>query len=269
MGGLLLFCKQPLPRRRFFIVSFSLFSFLAVCPGWYFREHYFIQVLPAAGLLAAVAFDTISGVLARREPPFRPATIPSAIFAVAVAGALIQGRDIYFFLTPVQACRAVYATSPFPEAVEISRYLASHCAPDARILVMGSEPEIYFYSHRRSATGYICTYPLMEQQPYVTAMQREMIQEIERANPAYVVFVNIHTSWQQSLTYTNTSIFVWFDKYRQERLQLVGVTEIPPGQPTEYRWFGPQDAVIEPRSAFWLAIFKSRSANENQPPKSK
>ena len=122
------------------------------------------------------------------------------------------------------------ATSPFSEAVEISRYLASHCAPEARILVMGSEPEIYFYSRRRSATGYICTYPLMERQPYAAAMQREMIQEIERANPAYVVFVNIHTSWQQSLTYTNTAIFDWFDKYRQEHLQLVGVTEILPDQ---------------------------------------
>ena len=267
VGGLLLFCKQSLPRRRFFIISFSLFSFLAVCFSWYFREHYFIQALPAAGLLAAVAFDTVSGILARRKLPFSPAAIPSAIFAIAAAWAMIQWSDIYFFLTPAQACRAVYATSPFPEAVEISRYLASHCAPEARILVMGSEPEIYFYSRRRSATGYICTYPLMERQPYAGAMQREMIQEIERANPAYVVFVNIHTSWQQSLTYTNRSIFDWFDQYRQEHLQLVGVTEILPGQPTEYRWLGPQDPVIEPRSAFWLAIFKNRSAVENQPPK--
>jgi hypothetical protein len=266
MGALLLFGKQSVPRRRFFIISFSLFSFLAVCPGWYFREHYFIQMLPAAGLLAAVAFDTISRILTRRKLPFPPTMVPSAIFAVAVAGALIQWRNIFFFLTPVQACRAIYAASPFPEAVEISRYLASHCAPDARILVMGSEPEIYFYSHRRSATGYICTYPLMEPQPYAAAMQDEMIREIERANPAYVVFVNIHTSWQQSLTFTNTSIFAWFDQYRQKHLQLVGVTEILPDHPTEYRWLGPENAGIEPHSAFWLAIFKSRDAVENQSP---
>jgi len=37
------------------------------------------------------------------------------------------------FLTPVQACRAVYGINPFPEAVEISRYLTSHCASDARM----------------------------------------------------------------------------------------------------------------------------------------
>jgi hypothetical protein len=27
--------------------------------------------------------------------------------------------------------------------------------------VLGSEPEIYFLSHRRAATGHIYTYPLM------------------------------------------------------------------------------------------------------------
>jgi hypothetical protein len=269
LGGLLLLGKQALPGRRSFIIGFSLFSFLAVCPGWYFREHYFIQLLPAAGLLAAVAFDTISEVLARRKFPFPPAVIPSAIFAAAAAGMLIQGRDIYFLLAPVQACRAVYASSPFPEAVEISRYLASHCAPDDRILVLGSEPEIYFYSHRRSATGYIYTYPLMEPQPYAAAMRKEMIQEIERANPAYVVFVNVHTSWQQNVTCTNTVMFDWFDRYRQERLQLVGLAEILSDHRTEYRWLGPQDTGIEPRSANWLAIFKNRSAVENQPPKSR
>ena len=38
----------------------------------------------------------------------------------------------------------------------VADYLKSHCAPDARIAVMGSEPEIFFYAHRRSATGHIC-----------------------------------------------------------------------------------------------------------------
>jgi hypothetical protein len=267
-GGLLLFCKKSLQRWRFFIISFSLFSFLAVCPGWYFRGHYFIQVLPAAGLLVAVTFDTASVFFARHNSLF-PRITPSLIFAAAAASALIQWSSIYFFLTPVQACRAVYGINPFPEAVEISRYLTSHCASDARIVVMGSEPEIYFYSHRHSATGYICTYPLMEQQPYAAAMQSEMIHEIEKANPEYVVFVHGPSSWVLRLNCTNTSIFDWFDKYRQEHLQLVGVTEILSVNQTEYRWFSPHETVPQRRSAYWLAIFKSRSAVENKPLKSK
>jgi hypothetical protein len=268
LGGLLLFCKNSLRRWRFFIVGFFLFSVLAVCPGWYFREHYFIQVLPAAGLLAAVAFDTASGFFARHNSSFLRTSLP-LIFAAAVASTLIQWRNIYFFLTPAQACHAIYGGNPFPEAVEISRYLESHCAPDARILVLGSEPEIYFYSHRHSATGYIYLYPLMEQQPYAAAMQREMIQEAERANPEYVVCVNISASWLENVNCTNTVIIDWFDKYQQEHLQLVGMTEILPDNQAEYHWFGPQEPFIQPRSSGWLTIYKSRSAVENKPPNSR
>jgi Dolichyl-phosphate-mannose-protein mannosyltransferase len=267
LGFLLLFFQKSLKRWRFFLVSFALFSFLAVCPGGYFRGHYFIQVLPVAGLMAAVLFQAVSAFLARRDVLFLRQT-PALIFAVATISALIQWSNVYFFLTPVQACRAIYGSNPFPEAVEISRYLAEHCAPEADILVMGSEPEIYFYSHRRSATGYICTYPLVEPQPYAAAMQKEMIQQVEQADPAYVVYVNVPASWIQSTVPPNKNIFDWFEKYRQERLQLVGTVEILPDGQSQYRWFDPQTTLPSLSSQYWVAIFKNRTAAQIQPLKS-
>ena len=225
-GLLLLFFTPSLKRWRFFIASFSLFSFLAVCPGWYFRGHYFIQLLPAAGLLVAVAFRSAGDYLASRKLPFWPPVIPFLIFAVAAAASVVQWRDIYFRLTPVQACRAVYDANPFPEAVEIGRYLQSHCPPDATIAILGSEPEIFFYSQRRSATGFICTYPLVEPQPYAGAMQEEMIQEIENARPVYVVFVNIRGSWAQSTARVENKIPDWWNGYAQN-YELVKTVEMP------------------------------------------
>jgi len=258
LGLVLLFCDRSLQRWRYFIVSFSAFSFLAVCPGGYFRGHYFIQLLPAAGLLAAAAFHVVSGFLARRAFSV-PMVLPFLVFAVAGVSVLIQWNDIYFRLTPVQASRAIYGTSPFPEAVEIGRYLASHTAPDARIAVIGSEPEIYFYSRRRSATGYICTYPLVEPQPYAAAMQKEMIQEVEKSRPDYVVYVNVHTSWVQSTAPISNAIFDWFDRYQREQLRLVGLVEIQPAGPTEYRWFERPETNVQTSAESWLAIFKRRA----------
>ena len=55
--------------------------------------------------------------------------------------------------------------------------------------MLGSEPQIYFYSQRRSATGYLYTYPLMEPQPFARRMQEEMIREIESTQPEFVVLV--------------------------------------------------------------------------------
>ena len=259
---------RSLQRWRFFIVSFSAFSFLAVCPGWYFRGHYFIQLLPAAGLLVAAAWHSGSGFFARFEFSWPPVAWPSLVFAVAAASVLIQWSDVCFRLAPGQASRAIYGTSPFPEAVEIGRYLASHSAPDARIAVIGSEPEIYFYSHRRSATGYICMYPLVEPQPYAAAMQKEMIQEVENARPDYVIYVNSRNSWVQSTAPISNVIFDWFDGYQREHLLLVGLVEIQPDGPTTYRWFDRPETNVQTTAESWLAVFQRRAAGKNTPLKS-
>src|ERR1035437_6805331 len=231
LGLILLFYEPSLQRWRAFIAGFAVFSCVAVWPGW--RGHYFIQLLPAAGLLVAAAFHGASGFL-------------------------VQWSAIFFLLGPAQASRAVYGTNPFPESVEIGRYLASHSAPGARIVVLGSEPQIYFYSRRRSATGYICTYPLMEPQPHAVEMQKEMIREIEKANPDYVVFVHVKDSWLQ-YSDSNPLIFDWFGKYQREHLQLAGLVEIAPDGQTQYQWFDQPETNVQTSAESWLAIFKRRA----------
>ena len=255
LGFVLLFFEPALRRWRVFVVGFVFFSCIAVWPGW--RGHYFIQLFPAVGLLAAAAFRGAAVFLARHTFALPLAKLPSLIFAVAAAGVLVQWSDIYFLLTPAQASRAIYGINPFPEAVEIGRYLAAHCAPEARIAVLGSEPQIYFYSHRRSATAYICTYPLMEPQPRAVEMQQEMIREIEQARPDYVVYVHVKSSWLQ-YSDSNPLIFGWFGKYQRERLQLAGLVEMAPDGPTEYRWFDPPQTNVQTAAESWLAVFKRR-----------
>lgn len=168
----------------------------------------------------------------------------------------LKSGGLFFRLTPDQASRAVYQLNPFPESVEIGRYLAIHCPPDARIAVIGSEPQIYFYSHRRSATGYIYMYPLMEPQPYAVQMQKEMIREVETDNPQYTVFVHVDTSWLLSPN-SNKLLFEWFKKYQQDHLQLVGLVDILSSGQTEYRWVSPQEPLPTPRTDYWLAIYKN------------
>lgn len=264
LGLMLLFCEPSLQRGRVFVAGLVFFSCVAVWPGW--RGHYFIQLLPAAGLLAAAAFHGASNFLARRTFALPLAILPALVFSVAAASVLIQWSDIFFLLSPAQASRAVYGTNPFPESVEIGRYLAFHSAPGARIAVLGSEPQIYFYSRRRSATGYICTYPLMEPQSQAVKMQKEMIRNIENANPDYVVFVHVKASWLQYAD-SNPLIFDWFGKYQRERLQLAGLVEIAPDGPTEYRWFDRPQTNVQTTAEAWLAIFKRRADGEQGPTK--
>jgi len=77
------------------------------------------------------------------------------------------------------ACRSIYYPNPFPEMICIADFVRQHTKPDDQIAVLGSEPEIYFYADRRSATGYIYTYALMEPHKYASQMQREMMRARE------------------------------------------------------------------------------------------
>jgi len=265
MLGLVLLLVDSTERRwRAFVGGFAFFSCVAVWPGW--RGHYFIQLLPAAGLLAGAAFHAASGFLARRTFFLPKLNLPALVFAAAAASVLIQWSDIYLLLSPAQASRAIYGTNPFPESVEIGHYLALHSTPGARIAVLGSEPQIYFYSRRRAATGYICTYPLMEPQPHALEMQNEMIREIEKSNPEYVVFVHIQSSWLQYPD-SDPLIFQWFGRYQRERLELVGLVEIRPGEPTQYHWFDQPEIGVQTPVESWLTIFKRQSGNGPTPTK--
>jgi hypothetical protein len=254
-GIFLLFYEPALRPWRFFILGFVLLSAAAVLPGW--RPHYFIQFFPAAGLLAGVAFRALWPLPERMNMSLSPGTLLLPIFFVALASSLLQWYDVFFTLTPAQVSRTIYGANPFPESVEVGRYLAEHCPPGGRVAVLGSEPQIYFYSRRRAADSYISMYPLMEPQPYALAMQKEMISQIEKADPDYVVFVHVSGSWLQ-YSDSHTLIFDWFQKYQAQHLQLVGLIEIPANGPPVYRWFEGNQTNIQTTAEFWLTIFKRR-----------
>ena len=279
-GIVFLWCDPALRRWRFFLVVFAVFSFAGVCPGFYFREHYFLLLLPAAGLLCGAAWHAMACLaerflrcVARRSgtghaailkgmnrPGFAAAAggIAGGVFVLAAAQSLAVSGDVFFRLTPEQACRRVYGGNPFPESLEVARHIAEHCPPNSRIAVLGSEPEIYFYSHRRAATGYIYMYPLMEPQPFASKMQLDMIRELESAAPEYLVLVSAPTSWLVRPE-SDRAIFEWVDRYNREQMQLDGFVELLPDNRTESHW-DLAGREIHPQTNCWLAIFKRKQA---------
>jgi hypothetical protein len=236
-----------------FVAGFTIFSFLAVCPGLYFRPHYFVFILPALSLLTGIAISSLEDLFAGS----RAVRLGRAVCFLVIAGSILQGacaqRSFLFFSDPVMACRTTYGLNPFPESLEIARYIREHTTKDDRIAVIGSEPQIYFYAHRRAATGYIYTYALMEDHDFAHVMQQEMIQEIESARPKYLIFVNIPTSWLARPEST-THIFEWSERYRDEFYEVAGIIDIVSWDQTLYRW--DTEAIgYTPKSEFWLAVF--------------
>ena len=154
--------------------------------------------------------------------------------ACLAAPYVVKESRYLFQLSPDEVSRTVYAFNPFPESREIASYLAQHTSPSDRVVVFGSEPQIFFYAGRRSATGYIYTYPLMESQPYASSMQREMIREVEAARPTHLVFVAVSSSWGGQPG-SDPHLLQWANEYTARCFDRVGVAEIGPGG-TRFVW---------------------------------
>src|SRR5262249_35263142 len=149
--------------------------------------------------------------------------------------------------------RDLYGPNPFPEAVQIAEYIRNNSAPDARIAVLGSEPEIPFYAGRHSASGHVYTYGMMEPQPYALVMQNEFIHDLEASRPEYVVFVGVSSSW---LVRPNspTRIFDWWRDSGSKQYKITGVADIVSADHTEYRWGG-DAASYRPKSQYRVAVY--------------
>jgi len=231
LGALTCLWDQRIRTSTSFLIGFLVFSALALCPGFYFRPHYFILVLPAISLLAGAAISKVTEILEGRLILIR--FVPLLLFAVALSVPILLDKKIFFEVSPDQACGLIYSDNPFLESVRIGTYLREHTEPGDTMGVLGSEPEIYFYSHRHSATGYIYTYGLMEPQKYAQKMQQEMIREIEAARPKYLVSVAMGYSWLRRPD-SEPAIFTWANEYIGQNYTAAGFVNI---KPTESDYF--------------------------------
>ena len=204
-----------------FLLGLLLFAGLAVSAGLYFRGHYFIMLLPSVSLLAGLAVSSAADLADRGQQSIMH-YIPAAVFVLAFALSVFQQTYFFFQADPISASRYVYPKDPFPEAVEVGRYIQQHSSQSAGVAVLGSEPQILFYSRRRSATGYLYGYSLTEDQKYASTMLREAISEIEAAHPEYLVFAE---DW----VIRPESLLAWAKRYLAQNYELIGVMRVHDG----------------------------------------
>lgn len=264
-GFIALFFDSVMRGKRIFVILFMLFSFLTVCPGFYFRQHYFITFLPALSLSAGYFISFLSE---RCLPFIKKGTsalsgnfiskcIAAGIFIIGIAIGMVYQSSYFFREAPTLLCRKIYGANPFPESIEIARFISKNTGASDTIAVIGSEPQIYFYSGRHSATGYIYTYSLMENHAYSLTMQKEMAADIERSKPKCIVFVNILTSW---LPRPGSERFIlqWAKSYIDEHYKLTGIVDIVSFNETVYRWYD-ETIHYHPKSDANLFIYTKRT----------
>ncbi len=168
-----------------------MISIAAIFPGYYFRPHYYLLMIPVAAIYFGIFFNSLfewsnqSKNLKRHIAPI--------LFSACLLYYLIGERQVFFSLNPNDAAANMYfGNHIFSEAVTIGNYINKHSKPTDKILVVGSEPEIYFYAQRKSSTGYIYDFPLVENHPLKDSMVNEFRNEILQHFPTFVINTKSH-----------------------------------------------------------------------------
>ncbi len=124
---------------------------------------------------------------------------------------------------------------PYGEAYNM-KFPGTYIMYALSMAVLGSEPEIFFYADRRSATGYIYMYSLMENHEYALRMQKDMIVEIEAQRPKFLIDVRPGLSWLQ-MEDSEPYVFQWMADYISRNYDLVGVADMLYPGLTIYKWY--------------------------------
>jgi hypothetical protein len=98
--------------------------------------------------------------------------------------------------------------------------------------------------------------PLVEAQPFALRMQDDMVAELERTAPAYVVRFPIVETLSLGGE-TPARMYKWWADYGPQHYRLVGIADMQQDSATEYRW----DAAAEtyrPRSLYHLAVYRHK-----------
>jgi MFS family permease len=236
------FWSQRAREYRAFVLSFTFFSILAVFPGLYFRPHYFLVILPAVAMLAGLGISASYEYLRQRNFLTIVAVIPIVFFVLSYLSVLRGQRIFLFRLGAIAMNQLMYPEDGFPDALTISDYIRNHTAENDRIAVLASEPEIYFYSKRHSATGYMYMYPMLEKQKFALQMQSGMEREVEQSRPKLIIYTDnlfkwgCATEWPESDPDPGMNIFMWMHDYLDAHYDLMA--ELPihshSGSPCSY-----------------------------------
>ncbi|MEY4935587.1 MAG: hypothetical protein RIS64_1946 [Bacteroidota bacterium] len=199
--------SSNLEDARFLRVYLLLFigcSFICVCPGLYFRPHYFQLMFPAASFLIALGLGrcTLFWIKTSQKAQLTPVKLQG----MALCAFLIAQFGYLFSWTPHKILLDMYDGDSFTEIRMIGETLSKRTKPNDKIGMLGAEPQIFFYANRVAASGFLYHYPLIEHQKYATTMSEQFVKEIEATRPEIFIYsyqINDITHNQLTCNYLN------------------------------------------------------------------
>jgi hypothetical protein len=233
-------------------------SFLAVCPGMYFYNHYFIMLMPSVAILVGGFVYILGDVMEHKMNTSFGGGLAFSIFVLGSFFIVGKQSDYYFSPNQFQILRENYGDNPFVESKPIADKINSLSQAGDECLVLGSEPQINFYSQLKSPTRHFFQGMLSVVRDSTKEWNQELKKEVEASKPKFIVFVNHPFSWVFPRD-SDQEIFKWGYSYAFQNYDLIGVADILPGNFTKpvYVW-DQATLTYKPKGEKYLLLLKRK-----------
>lgn len=232
----LIFIKSINIKTKLFALTLAFFSSIMIVPGFYFYGHYWIQLIPGLSILAGLSFHCIISLFKsfKVDSPYIK-YIYLSIFCMLTYSHLNKLSDYYFHPNYERILRSVYGNNPFPESMEVANWINANSKPEDEIVLIGSEPQVYFYTKKHCPSRHAYFAAIVDNIPQHKEWQREFVKDVEKAKPRYFIFYNHGISLFVQPN-TDKYVFDWANKYLTDCYQIVGVVDMIPGTRATYAW---------------------------------
>jgi len=255
IGFIALFFVPYYKQSWILVLGLIVGSIVASSVGFYFRPHYFVLVLPSIALLFGVGirfvyniFSTASSHLIRYFPP-------TFVVIMTFLSTLIAHWDILYQFTPEKVTRIIYGSCPFPYSSIIAEIIKEKTLKGDRVAIIGNEPQLLFYSQRRSATSFIYTFSLIEEERFAEQFRLEMIHQVESVAPKLFIYTRTMLDYYEK-SQGQKELDKWFLDY----------TKLYYNPIARFEYFCGDTLLVTdttqmqkmPTHTFWISIYKRR-----------
>ncbi len=235
------------------ILGIFVAGIVALSIGFYFRPHYFIFVLPAAALFFGIGIRYIFHVFSIASMPAVRFFPPIFIAAISFFGTIVAHWDVLYQFSPDKVTRITYGSCPFQYSPMIAKLIREKTSKEDRIAIIGNEPQFLFYSQRRSATSFIYTFSLVEDQPFAERFRREMIHQVESTAPKLLIYT--HTTFNYfEKSKGQAELDKWFLGFAKAQYRPIGRFEYIYDDTLFIT--DPILLMNSPKQLFWISIYE-------------
>jgi 4-amino-4-deoxy-L-arabinose transferase-like glycosyltransferase len=258
-GGLLVLLNSRLTwAQRLGLFSFGLMAIWAITPGRRYYGHYWLQLIPAVGVLAAGTLDTLAQWTGKSNAQTGK-WIAGAIGSLVLMITLSSSASIWRGNGGEAQVRDISRGNPYLETRFIADFLKTQMQTGDQLAVLGSEPQLYVYLDKKGPSRHFYPSFLSRKNEKTLAWQREALADLEKTAPKFLVFSFLPNSWSVKED-TDPILYNGAFRWMQGKYEAIGYVDYINGntEPAELI-FDASAATYKPQGQYYMMILRKKS----------